>query len=114
MALAHIEGRCDDQLLLPARQGETQVIFADLCSRTIANALPLTSDYRLIQSAPDQLQLLADCTLPQLEHCRTQLVAVFAQQGIDTEKLQWQLQVQDHPTHFDRKRRRIIRLAEKP
>ncbi|MDR1461651.1 MAG: CoF synthetase [Azoarcus sp.] len=113
MALARIEGRCDDQLLLPARQGKPQAVFADLCSRAIANALPLTSDYRLIQSAPDQLQLLADCTPSQLEHCRAQLAAAFARQGVDTEKLQWRLQAQACPAHFEQKRRRIIRLAEK-
>ncbi|VTR27156.1 putative adenylate-forming enzyme [Serratia fonticola] len=49
MALERIEGRCDDQLLLPGLQGAAQRVFADLCRRVIANALPAVADYRLTQ-----------------------------------------------------------------
>ncbi|SEM48884.1 putative adenylate-forming enzyme [Pseudomonas sp. ok272] len=109
MAIDRIEGRCDDQLLLLNHQGQAQVIFADLCTRAMANALPLTSDYRLIQQAGNRLQLVADCSQQALERCRTQLVAAFERQGIDTQVLEWQLSVQAVMPAFDRKRRRIIR-----
>lgn len=112
MAIARIEGRRDDQLLLPDQQGGMQIIFADLCSRAIANALPLTSDYRLIQLSKTRLQLIADCTQAELEHGGRQLVTLFAQQGIATDKLEWQLTVQAVMPNFDRKRRRIVRQAE--
>ncbi|AVB22801.1 MULTISPECIES: F390 synthetase-related protein [Pseudomonas syringae group] len=112
MAIARIEGRRDDQLLLPDHQGQMQVIFADLCSRAIANALPLTSDYRLIQLSKTRLDLIADCTQTELEHGCKELVALFAQQGIAVEKLEWQLTVQAVMPAFDRKRRRIVRQAE--
>jgi phenylacetate-coenzyme A ligase PaaK-like adenylate-forming protein len=111
MALARIEGRRDDQLILPDRQRQAQVVFADLCSRAIANALPLTSDYRLIQHAPRRLQLIADGTQAELAHCQAHLVEVLGQQGIGTDLLEWQLTVQAVMPEFDRKRRRIIRLA---
>lgn len=109
MAIERIEGRCDDQLLLLNRQGTPQVIFADLCTRAIANALPLTSDYRLIQQAEHRLQLVADCSQQELAQCHAQLVAVLEQQGIATEPLEWQLTVQAVMPAFDQKRRRIIR-----
>jgi putative adenylate-forming enzyme len=109
MALARIEGRRDDQLYLRNQQGQLQAIFADLCSRAIANSLPLTSDYRLIQQTPERLQLIADCSEAQLLQCRDQLISAFAQQGIDTDRLQWQLTVEPVMPQFDRKRRRIIR-----
>ncbi|QXW44912.1 F390 synthetase-related protein [Pseudomonas amygdali] len=112
MAIARIEGRRDDQLLLPDQQGGMQIIFADLCSRAIANALPLTSDYRLIQLSKTRLQLIADCTQAELEHGGRQLVTLFAQQSIATDKLEWQLTVQAVMPNFDRKRRRIVRQAE--
>ncbi|MCI3947940.1 CoF synthetase [Pseudomonas syringae] len=112
MAIARIEGRRDDQLLLPDQQGQRQVIFADLCSRAIANALPLTSDYRLIQLSKTRLQFIADCTQTELEQGRKKLVALFTRQGIATEKLEWQLTVQAVMPHFDQKRRRIVRRAE--
>ncbi|MBU6958236.1 CoF synthetase [Pseudomonas sp. CVAP len=109
MAIERIEGRCDDQLLLLNRQGTPQVIFADLCTRAIANALPLTSDYRLIQQTEHRLQLVADCSQQELAQCHAQLVAVLEQQGIATEPLEWQLTVQTVMPAFDQKRRRIIR-----
>ncbi|MDE1167725.1 MAG: CoF synthetase [Pseudomonas sp.] len=109
MALDRIEGRCDDQLVLLDRKGEKQVIFADLCTRAIANALPLTSDYRLIQQAEHRLQLVADCSRQALAQCHAQLVAVFEHQGIATELLEWELTVQSVMPAFDQKRRRVIR-----
>jgi putative adenylate-forming enzyme len=109
MAIERIEGRCDDQLLLLNREGRPQVIFADWCTRAIANTLPLTSDYRLIQRTGLQLHLVADCSRDELAQCHAQLVAALAQQGIATEALEWQLTVQAVMPAFDQKRRRIIR-----
>lgn len=104
-----IEGRRDDQLLLPNVQGEKQGVFADVCSRAIARALPLTSDYRLVQSGECDLSLISDAREEQLIACQQALIALFAQQGIATEALRWHLGVQPLMPQFDRKRRRIIR-----
>lgn len=109
MALAGIEGRHDDQLLLPGSDGQPRQIFADLCSRVIANALPLTADYRLLQTGADELQLIAECTAPELENCRGQLAAALARQGVAVEQVHWQLLGQPIPPAFASKRRRIIR-----
>ncbi len=49
MAIERIEGRCDDTLVLPAHGGGTVTLFADVCSRALAQALPLQADYRLVQ-----------------------------------------------------------------
>lgn len=111
MAIARIEGRRDDQLVLHNQFEQPQVVFADVCSRVIANALPLTSDYRLIQEGEKQLHLIADCSEAELAHCQTQLAALFEQQGIAIANLEWQRTVQAVMPQFDRKRRRIIRRA---
>lgn len=112
MALERIEGRCDDQLLLPGRSGEALRVFADLCRRVIANALPAVADYRLFQLSGTQLQLIIDGSPADLAHCQAQLVALFEQQGIATERLEWRLQAQAIMPQFDSKRRRIVRVPE--
>ena len=109
MAIARIEGRCDDQLFLPDELGNGRVIFADVCSRAIANALPLTSDYRFIQHSPTRLEIVADCMQGELEKACEQLRALFALHGVATEQLEWRLTVQQMVPQLDRKRRRIIR-----
>lgn len=110
LALAAIEGRCDDQLLLPGADGESKPVFADLCSRLIANALPLTADYRLTQHGANCLQLTADCPLADIERCRAALVAGFARQGVAVGTLHWQLASQPIVADFRHKRRRIMRV----
>jgi putative adenylate-forming enzyme len=109
MALDRIEGRCDDQLALPARDGSVQRVFADLCRRVIANALPAVADYRFIQRG-NQLQLLGDCDLPVLENCRQQLINLFQKHDIALEKIHWQVQSTPILPQFDAKRRRIVRM----
>ncbi|WP_010095579.1 F390 synthetase-related protein, partial [Burkholderia ubonensis] len=47
LAIERIEGRCDDMLVLPARDGTPRTVFADVCARALAQALPLRADYRL-------------------------------------------------------------------
>lgn len=109
MALAGVEGRHDDQLLLPGVDSAPRQVFADLCSRVLANALPLTADYRLLQTGADELQLIAECTAPELENCRDQLAAALARQGVAIEQVRWELLSQPIPPAFASKRRRIVR-----
>lgn len=108
-AIERIEGRQDDQLLLPDSMGKAQVVFADACSRVLAQWLPLTADYRLEQTGAATLTLTAECDRACLEQCRTALNDLFARQGIAPEKLVWTLKAEPLPTHFARKRRRIVR-----
>lgn len=112
-AIERIEGRQDDQLLLPGRAGQPQVVFADACSRVLAQSLPLTADYRLEQTAASCLTLMADCDSACLDACRTALNDLFARQGIDLTTLNWTLHTRVLPTDFASKRRRIVRLKEK-
>jgi putative adenylate-forming enzyme len=111
MALAAIEGRHDDQLVLAGHDGTPRRIFADLCARIIANALPLEADYRLVQRGDHALELMSDCDPAILEHCRDQLTQQFAQQDVDIARLIWRLTCQPIPVTLDRKRRRIQRTA---
>ncbi|BDZ03025.1 hypothetical protein MUTS16_40980 [Escherichia coli] len=97
MAIARIEGRQDDQLQLPTRSGDIQTVFADACSRVLAMTLPLTVDYRLLQTGSAQLTLIADCELWMLEHCREALNALFIRQDIAVGQLIWSLELQTVP-----------------
>ncbi len=83
-------------------------MFADPCSRVLAQVLPLTADYRLVQTTASHLRLMADCDLPRLKQCRIALEQLFVRQGIDTSRLSWSLISQTPPVQFDTKRRRII------
>lgn len=111
-AISHIEGRWDDQLVLVNYQGNSQIVFADLCSRVLAISLPLTADYRLIQHGATNLHLLADCSTADLEHCKAALQAMLQQQGIDTHKISWKLESTTLIPQFDSKRRRITRKED--
>lgn len=108
LAIERIEGRQDDQLLLPG-QGSAQVVFADACSRVLAMTLPLTVDYRLVQTEVNSLVLTADCESTMLMKCREALNSLFAQQGVNTSHLNWALQSTTVLPRFDIKRRRITR-----
>lgn len=108
-AIAHIEGRQDDQLLLPVPSGEVRTIFADACNRVLAMTLPLTADYRLVQTQKECLLLTADCDPPMLAKCRDALNDFFRLQGIMVSGLIWTLERQAIAPRFDVKRRRIIR-----
>lgn len=110
-ALSAIEGRCDDWLQLADSLGKTRIVFADLCSRAIANALPITADYRLIQCGEQRLILSATVTATELSHCRDSLQLCLAQQGVDVSRLEWQLIAGDIPARFTAKKRRITRLT---
>lgn len=108
MALERIEGRNDDQLLLPNTQGKLTPVFADLCSRVIANNLPLSCDYRLTQQGFN-LSLQAECSQAQLEHCQQALIDALIEQTIDHTAINWHLSHQPIIPDLYNKRRRIIR-----
>ena len=110
MAISHIEGRKDDQIILKNFQGEDLTIFADYCSRIIAQTLPLESDYRLIQTSINHLQLIGCCETTYLTQCKNQLILHFIEQGADIKSLCWEIiSVPNIPELFTTKRRRIIR-----
>lgn len=109
LALERIEGRCDDQLLLPVRTGGVAPVFADVVTRAFARLLPLQADYRLVQSGPTELLLYAETAPLQLEHLRDGLIRLLADLGIDTSQLTWTLSTQLPVFDPTRKRRRISR-----
>lgn len=109
MAIVRIEGRQDDQLQLPTRSGDIRTVFADACSRVLAMTLPLTADYRLLQTGAAQLTLIADCEPGMLEHCREALNTLFMRQNIAVGQLIWSLESQPVPVAFTAKRRRLVR-----
>ncbi|MEB3753156.1 F390 synthetase-related protein [Acinetobacter sp. MD2(2019)] len=110
MAIAAIEGRQDDQILLKDASGKEMTIFADYCSRIIAQTLPLDSDYRLIQKEQNVFELIACCEQVALMACTENLSQYFKTQGANIENLSWQTtSVSDIPNDFTLKRRRIIR-----
>lgn len=112
MALERIEGRCDDALRLPGRDGNLVELFADALSRVIAQVLPLTADYRLVQTGDATLALHVVGAGDALAGCHAHLQAFLARQGVDTSQLFWTL-VPALPTiDFTAKRRRIVRSRE--
>ncbi|WP_312689493.1 F390 synthetase-related protein [Kosakonia sp.] len=108
-AIAHIEGRHDDQLLLSDERGRWRPVFADACSRVLAQALPLEADYRLVQTGAAQIHLTATCDAGVLVSCRDALINWMAGEGIATETLRWTLSAGPIDGLFTHKRRRIIR-----
>ena len=108
-ALLRIEGRCDDQLQLLDGQGQAVPVFSDVVSRALAQVLPLTADYRLVQVGPAHLRLHADLDEAGLEGVRLHLQTTLQTLGVDTAALHWSLH-RDLPV-FDpaNKRRRIYR-----
>ena len=111
-ALAHIEGRQDDQLLLPDGQGGQRVIFGDLCNRALARVLPLTADFRLIQHGEAHLTLIAQADDAQRSAAQAALTALFEQQGVACGLLRWTHHASLPPATPGAKRRRILRVRE--
>jgi putative adenylate-forming enzyme len=110
LAIASIDGRCDDMLCLPAANGEEITLFADVCSRALAQSLPLDADYRLTQTGTDSLTLEADSDQSVLATCRQHLCDLFSRQGVAVERLRWTLRTLVTTEDFTIKRRRIRRL----
>lgn len=109
MALERIEGRCDDLLRLPGRDGTVVEVFADALSRAIAQVLPLAADYRLEQTGRADLALHVAGASEALAGCQAHLQAFLARQGVDTSQLVWTLAPALPPIDFTVKRRRIVR-----
>jgi len=111
MAIERIEGRCDDMLVLPGCGGEPLTVFADVCARALAQALPPTADYRLLQTAADALTLQVPDDPEALQRCHAHLVAVFDRLGVAVRQLRWTLSTQRSSADFTTKRRRIMRMT---
>ncbi|AOZ49028.1 F390 synthetase-related protein [Chromobacterium vaccinii] len=109
MALDAVEGRCDDMLRLPGRDGGELTVFADVMGRALATALPLEADYRLRQTGPAELALDAEVPAAALPAIRHRLERTLADLGVDAESLRWRLSDQVPPMDATRKRRRIVR-----
>lgn len=109
MAIARIEGRQDDQLVLPDSDGNAQTIFADACSRILATSLPPAADYRLLQTGPAALRFCVDADDRVVGAAKAALETLFSRQGIDCGQLRWTLENQVAQMAPDIKRRRIIR-----
>ncbi|ELY4598952.1 CoF synthetase [Cronobacter malonaticus] len=112
LALAHIEGRQDDQLLLPDGQGGERAIFGDLCNRALARVLPFTADYRLIQHGAKRLTLIVEADDAQRAQAQAALIALFEQQGVACSVLRWTLLSQIPQAPAGAKRRRIVRVRD--
>jgi len=109
MALSAIEGRCDDMLELPGRNGLPVHAFADVISRALAQALPLTADYRLEQTDPETLVLRADVDVGILHRVRDHLTEALLDLGVATDQLHWHLVSSTLDVTLTAKRRRIRR-----
>ncbi len=111
-AIERIEGRCDDMLLLPGAAGMPVTVFADVCARAVAQALPLAADYALVQTAPAALTLQVPRDAQAAQRCRGHLESVLAGLGVATAGLDWTLSTDDLAADFATKRRRILRRKE--
>jgi putative adenylate-forming enzyme len=109
LALSHVEGRCDDQLTLPAHDGSSRVIFADSLSRLLLQALPLHADYRLVQTGPRELRLYCPLDPLAAEAALAALNAGLAGLGVASDLLRWHLVGKLPPEAPGAKRRRIVR-----
>lgn len=111
-AIAGIEGRCDDMLLLPsACGGEPVAVFADVLTRAFAQALPPDADYRLVQSDVAALQLHAALDDAGLAALRAHLATVLRGLGVAVDGLAWTTSGELPSFDPTMKRRRIRRLA---
>lgn len=108
LALAHIDGRCDDVLSLPGKDGPVTV-FADTVSRLLALRLPVDVDYRLYQTGPGALRLQAPLADERGQLLTADLLDAFAKFGADRSQLS--ASFESAPVVFDpsSKRRRIQR-----
>ena len=105
-----IEGRLADTLTLAGVSQPEVLIFADVCERIFAQALPIDVDYQLDQIAKNQLKLTACCDELTLKACQAHFISVFNQLGVATDSLQWELSNQPISRTLTDKRRRIRNL----
>lgn len=106
LALSHIEGRCDDQLVLPALAGGTRTLFADSLSRMLLQALPWQADYRLTQTSLTELTLVCSHST-NLREAKQALSGQLLEHGIAVERLCWTLAHEALVMEPGMKRRRI-------
>ena len=106
-----IEGRLADTLTLEGVSQPEVLIFADVCERIFAQALPIDVDYQLDQIAKNQLKLTACCDELTLKACQAHFISVFNQLGVATDSLQWELSNQPISRTLTDKRRRIRNLS---
>ena len=110
--IAHIEGRCDDQLSLPGLNGVAIPLFSDMLSRALAQILPASADYRLIQTGPAALALHAAVSEGQLAGIQHHLAGVLQQVGVAIDRVAWTTSTQVPPFDPMAKRRRIVRAYQ--
>jgi putative adenylate-forming enzyme len=110
-ALDAIEGRCDDMLRLPNRQGQPMTVFADVIARALVQTLPMQADYQLHQIGATELMLYANVDDIALSRAQQHLVETLSALSVDTQSLIWGLETAVPPLHPAKKRRRIIRVA---
>lgn len=105
--LSHIEGRCDDQLLLPGQLGPIPV-FSDALSRALLRSLPFTVDYRLTQTGPRDLSLMAELGEGRAAVLHS-LNDMLRNMGVDADHLRWTFHEASPPFEPGKKRRRIVK-----
>ena len=57
MAIARVEGRCDDILRVPGQDGTEQEIFPDFVRRLVLESLPMVADWSFTQTESDHFRL---------------------------------------------------------
>lgn len=118
LAIKHIEGRYDDQLLLPGHGHKLVTVFADVCHRSLARTLPPECDYQLTQSGDARTPLLTlgvegppEALAEILKVCREHMTALFREQGVAVDAIRWRFSGPPNTASFQRKRRRITRTG---
>jgi len=82
---------------------------ADALSRAIAQVLPITADYRIVQKGKTSLALFVEGAGDSLDACRAHLERFLLHQGVDISSLTWTLDQTLPVVDFGAKRRRIVR-----
>ena len=115
MALARIEGRCDDVLRLPGKNAATVDVFADVVNRALAQTLPPAVDYRLVQTDCATLALwIEDPDADVHASAQAHLSRVLAELGVDSMRLRWVRADAPSLADFMTKRRRVRRTWSNP
>ena len=108
LTVSRIEGRMDDVLLLPQRDGTLRSITPDVIRNAVCDADPRILDYRVVQSGSGRLEVSLDAgQLPELSPCVLgKLAALFDGMGLEPVSISFEPLV---PPPYDRKLRRVRR-----
>jgi len=68
MAIARVEGRCDDILRLTGNDGEERALFPDFVRRLVLENLPMVTDWSFVQTSPSQFRFALAHPLPEAIH----------------------------------------------